>query len=67
MWLCETQNHILSFTPIMLGEGKSDCANDAIRLQALGAHIEVLRGAIYQRADALDVWVPATIRAHVGV
>src|ERR687886_199297 len=42
-------------------------AGDLARLQAGGAHVEPLRGRPDHRADPLDVRVPATLGAPVGV
>ena len=44
-----------------------DRANDLVRLQALGAHIQALGGAFNQSTDALDVRVPPAVGPHMRV
>ena len=43
------------------------CAGDFARTEAMGAHIDVLGRAIDNRLDPLDVGLPRTIGAAVGV
>src|SRR3546814_7029863 len=49
------------------GELLGDVLGDLADLDAAGAHVEALRGAVDDRPDPLDVGVPPTLRATVQV
>src|SRR3546814_3718951 len=49
------------------GELLGDVLGDLAGLDAAGAHVEALRGAVDDRPDPLDVGVPPTLRATVRV
>ena len=46
---------------------QSDSAGDFARTEAMSAHVDVLGGAIDNRLHTLDVGLPGTIGAAVGV
>ena len=45
----------------------SGSANDSIRLQALGAHVQALGRPVDQGANALDIRIPPAVGANVRV
>ena len=46
---------------------KSHSTGDLAGTEAAGAHIHVLGSAVYHSLDALDVGLPGTVGAAVGV
>ena len=58
--LCTTQSAFTCNDPL-------HSTGDLAGAEAAGAHIDVLGGAVYDRLDALDVGLPGTVGAAVGV
>jgi hypothetical protein len=51
---------------IRCGSAAADLS-DLASTDAAGAHVETLWGAVNHGANALNVWTPTTLGAHMGV
>jgi hypothetical protein len=61
-WVVAPPNHI--FLADLADFGGLD---DLASTEAAGANVDPLGGTVHQGSNALNVWIPTTLGAHVGV